>query len=57
MALSTNYKRIGRKDNIITGIRLRLSKQGKTLEEIQEETKSYYKKTVLELLSIYRSIK
>ena len=57
MALSTNYKRIGRKDNIITGIRLRLSKQGKTLEEILEETKSYYKKTVLELLSIYQSIK
>ena len=56
MALGTNYKRLGRKDNLITGIQLKLSRNGKSIEEIRKETKNYHKKSVDDLLHILKSI-
>jgi len=57
MALSTNYKRLGRKNNLITGIRLKMLKDGKSLDKVIEETKNLNKKNILELLDIFKSIK
>ena len=57
MALSTRYKRNGRKEDLIIKIQLALShNKEKNIAEIRKITKGYYRKDIEELKSILKGV-
>ena len=57
MALSTNYKRLGRKQDLIIQIQLCLARKHKMeLKAIILSTLKYHRKSVEELLKILRTL-